>query len=75
VGTTEGAPTLSRTRVASFSDRVLIWTDTAEAAPESVRGLLIGAPMQPHSVLLAVAWCAVIGLAGYAWAKRLFNRA
>jgi ABC-2 type transport system permease protein len=42
---------------------------------ESVRGLLIGAPMEPHSVLLAVGWSAVIGLAGYAWAKRLFNRA
>jgi ABC-2 type transport system permease protein len=26
------------------------------------------------SAMLAVAWCAAIGLGGYAWAKHLFNR-
>ena len=27
-----------------------------------------------NSAVLAVAWCAGIALAGYLWAKRLFNR-
>jgi ABC-2 type transport system permease protein len=41
---------------------------------ETVRGLLIGAPTPQHSAVLAVAWSAGIGLGGYLWAKRLFNR-
>jgi ABC-2 type transport system permease protein len=41
---------------------------------ETLRGLLIGAPTPPHSAVLAVTWSAGIGLAGYLWAKRLFNR-
>jgi ABC-2 type transport system permease protein len=40
---------------------------------ETLRGLLMGTPIH-NSGYLAVAWCAVIGLAGYLWAKRLFNR-
>ena len=40
---------------------------------ETLRGLLMGTPIG-DSGLLAVAWSAGIGLAGYLWAKRLFNR-
>jgi ABC-2 type transport system permease protein len=41
---------------------------------ETVRGLLMGTPMHHHSAVLAVAWSAGLGLVGYLWAKRLFNR-
>jgi ABC-2 type transport system permease protein len=40
---------------------------------ETLRGLLLGGPID-DSAWLAVAWCAAIGLVGYLWAKRLFNR-
>ena len=40
---------------------------------ETLRGLLLGTPIG-DSGILAVAWSAAIGLAGYVWAKRLFNR-
>jgi ABC-2 type transport system permease protein len=40
---------------------------------ETLRGLLMGTPIGDSGVL-AVAWCGVIGLGGYVWAKRLFNR-
>ena len=40
---------------------------------ETLRGLLMGTPID-NSGFPAVAWCAVIGLGGYLWAKRLFNR-
>jgi ABC-2 type transport system permease protein len=40
---------------------------------ETLRGLLLGTPTGDSGVL-AVAWCAAIGLAGYAWAKHLFDR-
>ena len=40
---------------------------------ETLRGLLMGTPIGDSGVL-AVAWCAFIGLIGYLWAKRLFNR-
>jgi ABC-2 type transport system permease protein len=40
---------------------------------ETLRGLLMGTAIG-DSGILAVAWCAVIGLGGYLWAKRLFNR-
>lgn len=40
---------------------------------ETVRGLLLGAPIG-NNAILAVAWCAAIAAAGYLWAKRLFNR-
>ncbi len=40
---------------------------------ETVRGLLMGTPIG-SSWVLAVAWSAAIGLVGYLWAKRLFNR-
>ena len=41
---------------------------------ETLRGLLMGTPMHHHSAVLAIAWCSGIGLLGYLWAKRLFNR-
>jgi ABC-2 type transport system permease protein len=41
---------------------------------ETLRGLLMGTPMHHHSAMLAVAWSVGIGLAGYLWAKRLYNR-
>jgi ABC-2 type transport system permease protein len=41
---------------------------------ETLRGLLIGSPTHHYSAALAVAWSAGIGLVGYLWAKRLFNR-
>jgi ABC-2 type transport system permease protein len=40
---------------------------------ETMRGLLLGTPIG-HSAALAVAWCAGITLAGYLWAKKLYNR-
>jgi ABC-2 type transport system permease protein len=40
---------------------------------ETVRGLLLGTPIG-HNAVLAVAWCLVIGVASYVWAKRLFVR-
>ena len=40
---------------------------------ETLRGLLTGTAIG-NSGVLSVVWCAGIGLAGYVWAKRLFNR-
>ncbi|MFJ6822645.1 ABC transporter permease [Streptomyces niveus] len=39
---------------------------------DAFRGLLAGAPAGPD-VLLAVGWCAVIGLTGYLWSRRLYR--
>lgn len=41
---------------------------------ETLRGLLMGTPIG-NSAMLAVAWCAVISLVGFLWARALFNRA
>ena len=40
---------------------------------ETVRGLLLGTPIG-NSGLLAVAWCVAISVAGYLWARRLYER-
>jgi len=40
---------------------------------ETLRGLLMGTPVGGHEVT-AVAWCLVIGLAGYLWARRQYDR-
>jgi ABC-2 type transport system permease protein len=40
---------------------------------ETLRGLLMGTPIGT-SALLAVGWCAFIGLVGYRWALKLYNR-
>jgi ABC-2 type transport system permease protein len=42
-------------------------------AIETLRGLLLGAPIGNNAVLTA-AWSAGIALVGYLWAKKLFNR-
>ena len=40
---------------------------------ETLRGLLTGTAIG-HDAILAVAWCAVIGLVGYRWALRQYDR-
>ncbi len=40
---------------------------------ETLRGLLMGTQIGA-SALLGVVWCALIGLVGYSWAMRLYNR-
>jgi ABC-2 type transport system permease protein len=39
---------------------------------ETLRGLLLGAPLGPHP-LLAIGWCVVIAGAGYAWSRTLYE--
>jgi ABC-2 type transport system permease protein len=41
---------------------------------ETLRAALLGTPTHHHSAVLAIAWSAGLGLIGYLWAKRLFNR-
>lgn len=40
---------------------------------ETIRGLLMGTPIGGDGVL-ALAWCVAIGVLGYRWAMRLYNR-
>ncbi|EHR52457.1 ABC-type polysaccharide/polyol phosphate export system, permease component [Saccharomonospora marina XMU15] len=40
---------------------------------ESIRALLLDQPLG-NELWIALAWCAGIALAGYVWAKRLYNR-
>jgi ABC-2 type transport system permease protein len=40
---------------------------------DTLRGLLTGTGIG-HSAILAVAWCAALALAGYLWARALYNR-
>jgi ABC-2 type transport system permease protein len=40
---------------------------------ETLRGLLTGTPIG-NGALLAIAWCAVIGIVGYSWALAMYNR-
>ena len=40
---------------------------------DTLRGLLLGTAIG-DSAVVAVAWCAAITLAGYLWARRLYNR-
>jgi ABC-2 type transport system permease protein len=40
---------------------------------ETIRGLLLGTAIG-NSGLLTVVWCAVIGIGGYVWAMRRYNR-
>ncbi len=40
---------------------------------ETVRGLLLGTPIG-DSGLVAVAWCVLISVVGYLWARRLYDR-
>ena len=41
---------------------------------ETLRGLLLGTAIGSSAALQAVAWCAVITVAGFAWAMRLYDR-
>ncbi len=40
---------------------------------DTLRGLLLGTPTS-NSAILAAAWCAVLILAGYLWARAIYNR-
>ncbi|MFI6031985.1 ABC transporter permease [Amycolatopsis magusensis] len=40
---------------------------------DSLRGLLMGTPVG-DSVYFALGWCLVIGLGGYLWSRKLYNR-
>jgi ABC-2 type transport system permease protein len=40
---------------------------------ETLRGLLLGTPVR-DSGLAAVAWCVVVSVAGFLWARRLYER-
>jgi len=40
---------------------------------ETVRGLLLGTPIGTSGVL-AVGWCVLISIAGYLWARKLYDR-
>ena len=40
---------------------------------ETLRGLLLGTPIG-NDAWIAVAWCLVLSLAGYLWARRLYER-
>ena len=40
---------------------------------ETIRGLLLGTPLG-HNPALAIGWCAVITVAGYAWSMRIYER-
>jgi len=40
---------------------------------DALRGLLMGTPIG-NSGYIAFAWCLVIGVGGYLWSKKLFNR-
>ena len=40
---------------------------------ETLRALLFGTPIGDNG-LIAVAWCVLISVAGYLWARRLYER-
>ncbi|MFI0372142.1 ABC transporter permease [Actinomadura sp. 1N219] len=40
---------------------------------QTVRGLMLGTPIDNNAVI-AIAWCAGIGVASYLWAKRTYNK-
>lgn len=41
---------------------------------DTLRGLLLGTPIGNNSAILAVAWCVVLTLIGYLWARTVYNR-
>jgi ABC-2 type transport system permease protein len=43
------------------------------ALKDTLRGLLLGTGIGDNAVI-ALAWCAAIGLASHLWARRLFDR-
>jgi len=59
----------------SMPSALQIFADYQPVTPiiETLRSLLLGAPMGNNAVL-AVGWIVVIGVLSYLWARRLFNR-
>src|SRR5262249_14331895 len=41
---------------------------------DTLRGLLLGTPIDSNTTVLAVGWCVVLTLAGYLWARAVYNR-
>jgi ABC-2 type transport system permease protein len=41
---------------------------------DTVRGLLLGTPIDGNRVILAIAWCIGLILVGYFWARAVYNR-
>jgi ABC-2 type transport system permease protein len=41
---------------------------------ETARGLLSGTALDTATTLLAVGWCVVVGVLGYAWSRSLYRR-
>lgn len=41
---------------------------------DTLRALLLGIPVPANSAILAVAWCVVLTLVGYLWARAVYNR-
>jgi ABC-2 type transport system permease protein len=59
----------------SLSPAVQWFADHQPFTPfiETIRGLLMGTPVGSYGVLTVI-WCAVIGVGGYVWAVRLYDR-
>jgi ABC-2 type transport system permease protein len=59
----------------SLPDPLRWFAETQPFTPiiETLRGLLLGTPIG-DSGAIAVAWCIGISVAGYAWARRLYER-
>ncbi|WNB87575.1 ABC transporter permease [Cellulomonas sp. ATA003] len=41
---------------------------------ETTRALLTGTPATGTTTLLALAWCVLVGVLGYAWSRSLYRR-
>jgi ABC-2 type transport system permease protein len=41
---------------------------------ETLRGLVLGVPIDGYAPVLALGWCVVIAVGSYLWARRLYNR-
>ena len=41
---------------------------------DTLRHLLLGAPMDPGTGWLSIAWCVAIALVGYFWAQKTYNK-
>jgi ABC-2 type transport system permease protein len=41
---------------------------------DTLRALLLGLPVDTHAAWLSAAWCVVLALAGYLWARQLYAR-
>ena len=59
----------------SMPDLLRLFAENQPFTPimETLRALLLGTPIG-NSGVLAVGWCLVISVVGYAWATRLYGR-